>query len=119
MGDVRTGELPGTPTSPEPGQQAGPGAGGQGQDAAGGQAVGAPPSSPGAAGEGGPASRKPAPGGQATPMEGGGGQLCSWAQYRLPTTVVPLVYNLTLNVSMADPYPVAGEVAIAVNVTQV
>jgi len=52
-------------------------------------------------------------------MEGGGGQLCSWAQYRLPSTVVPLYYNLTLNVTMTDPYPVVGEVAIAVNVTQV
>jgi aminopeptidase N len=51
-------------------------------------------------------------------MEGGGGQLCSWAQYRLPSAVVPLYYNLTLNVTMAAPFPVTGEVAIAVNVTQ-
>ena len=128
MADGRAGDMPAPPAAgPEAGQAGAPAAD-PGQGKAGGQAVGGPTaagstgaadSQGGAAGEGGPGSRKPTPGGQAAPMEGGGGQLCSWAQYRLPSTVVPLYYNLTLNVSMTDPFPVAGEVAIAVNVTQV
>lgn len=45
--------------------------------------------------------------------------LCSWGRYRLPTTVVPQQYNLTLEVSMEGEYPVEGMVAIDLEVLQV
>ncbi|KAI3429433.1 hypothetical protein D9Q98_005527 [Chlorella vulgaris] len=44
--------------------------------------------------------------------------LCSWGRYRLPTTVVPQQYNLTLEVSMEGEYPVEGMVAIDLKVLQ-
>ena len=56
---------------------------------------------------------------------GGGGQaagaeaLCGWQDWRLPTTLVPLEYNLSLEVQMEAPYLVLGAITISLNVTQV
>jgi hypothetical protein len=47
------------------------------------------------------------------------GPLCQWSNYRLPHTVLPSMYNLTIDVQMEAPYRVEGSVAILVNVTEV
>ena len=121
MGDVRTGDMPAGTARQGAAEQA-QGAAGQGAaqpgQGAGGQGAAQP--GQGVGGEGGAASRKPPSEGAAAPMESGGVDLCSWAQYRLPrVAVVPQFYNLTLNVSMEGQYPVEGEVSIAVDIQQV
>lgn len=46
-------------------------------------------------------------------------ELCSWAGFRLPRTVVPRQYNLTLEVAMEGDYGVQGSVGIDVDTLQV
>ncbi|GAB4816290.1 hypothetical protein N2152v2_003336 [Parachlorella kessleri] len=54
-----------------------------------------------------------------TDLSGGlNAELCSWEHWRLPTAVLPLQYNLTLEVQMQEPWQVQGEVGIDLNVTQ-